>query len=138
MAEDRIREMAGDGADIEERTLKLSGSDVRNGTRRPVNISLRNGAISVSIARIDAQRSSFLSEEIVHSIMRQIRISVTFPRTQRFGMQQADRILERLRTDRTEKFVGAGRFLCCVSGLKSLKYQTKTIGAIRAAITTIA
>jgi hypothetical protein len=41
-------------------------------------------------------------------------------------------------TDSTEKFVGVVRFLSCVSGPKCLKYQTKTIGAIRTAITTIA
>jgi hypothetical protein len=37
MAEDRIREMAGDGADVEERTPKVPDADVRNGTRQPVN-----------------------------------------------------------------------------------------------------
>jgi hypothetical protein len=54
MAEDRIREMPGDGVDIEERIPRVPGSDVRNGTRQPVNISWKNGATSVSIARIDA------------------------------------------------------------------------------------
>jgi hypothetical protein len=34
-------------------------------------------------------------------------------------------------TDGTDKFVGAGGFLSCVSGLKCLKYQTKTIRAIK-------
>jgi hypothetical protein len=53
MTEDRIREMPGDGADIEERTPKVPGLDVRNRTRQPVNISSKNGAMSVSIARID-------------------------------------------------------------------------------------
>jgi hypothetical protein len=33
MAEDRIGEMAGDGADIEERTLNVPYSDAENGTR---------------------------------------------------------------------------------------------------------
>jgi hypothetical protein len=46
--------MPGDGADIEEWTPKVQGSDVRNGTRQPANISSKNGAMSVSIARIDA------------------------------------------------------------------------------------
>jgi hypothetical protein len=45
--------MAGDGADIEERIPKVPDSDVRNGTRQPVTISSKNGAMSVSIARID-------------------------------------------------------------------------------------
>jgi hypothetical protein len=54
MAEDRIREMPGDGADIEKRTPKMPDSDVRNGTRQAVNILSKNGAMSVSIARIDA------------------------------------------------------------------------------------
>jgi hypothetical protein len=53
MAEDRIREMPGDGADIEERTPKMPDSDVRNGTGQAVNISSKNGAMSVSIARMD-------------------------------------------------------------------------------------
>jgi hypothetical protein len=52
MAEDRIREMPGDGADIEEWISKVPDSDVRNGTRQPVDISMKNGAMSVSIARI--------------------------------------------------------------------------------------
>jgi hypothetical protein len=47
--------MAGDGADIETGSPKVPGSDVRNGTRQPVTISLKNGAMSVSIARIDAR-----------------------------------------------------------------------------------
>jgi hypothetical protein len=51
MAEYRIREMPGDGADVEKRTPKVPGSDVRNGTRQPVNISSKNGAMSVSIPR---------------------------------------------------------------------------------------
>jgi hypothetical protein len=46
--------MPGDGTDIEERTSKLPVSDVRNRTRQPVNISSKNGAMSVTIARIDA------------------------------------------------------------------------------------
>jgi hypothetical protein len=46
--------MEGDAGDIEERILKLSGSDVRHGTRHPVNISPKNGAISVGSARTDA------------------------------------------------------------------------------------
>jgi hypothetical protein len=46
--------MPGDGADIEKRIPKVAGSDVRNGTRQPVDISSKNGAMSVSIARIDA------------------------------------------------------------------------------------
>jgi hypothetical protein len=46
--------MAGAGGDIKERTPKVLGSDVRNGTRQPVNFSSKNGAIPVSIARIDA------------------------------------------------------------------------------------
>jgi hypothetical protein len=46
--------MPGDGGDIEERTPKVPGSDVRNGTRQPVNISSKNGASSIRIARIDA------------------------------------------------------------------------------------
>jgi hypothetical protein len=46
--------MPGNGADIGKRTPKVPGSDVRNGTRQPVNISLKDGAMSVSIARIDA------------------------------------------------------------------------------------
>jgi hypothetical protein len=54
MTEDRIREMPGDGADIAKRTPKIPVSNVRNGTRQPVNISSKNGAMSVSIARIDA------------------------------------------------------------------------------------
>jgi hypothetical protein len=54
MPEDRIREMPGDGADIDTRTSKVPGSDVRNRTRHPVNISSKNGAMSVSIASIDA------------------------------------------------------------------------------------
>jgi hypothetical protein len=37
----------------------------------------------------------------------------------------------------TEKFVGTGRFLSCVSRIRCLKYQTKTIRAIRIAIPTI-
>jgi hypothetical protein len=54
MAENRIREMPGNGADIEKQTPKIPGSDVRNGTRQPVNISSKNGAMSVSIPRRDA------------------------------------------------------------------------------------
>jgi hypothetical protein len=54
MAEDWIREMPGDGADIEERTPKVPDSDARNGMRQPVNISSENGAMSVGIARIAA------------------------------------------------------------------------------------
>jgi hypothetical protein len=41
-------------------------------------------------------------------------------------------------TDGTDNFVGKGRFLSCVSEFKCLKYQTKTIGAIKIAIPTIA
>jgi hypothetical protein len=51
MAENQIRERRGDGVDIEEQ-----GSTVRNGTRQPVNISSKNGAISVNIASIDESR----------------------------------------------------------------------------------
>jgi hypothetical protein len=54
MAEDGIREKPGDGADIEQWTLKLPGSDVSNGVRQPVNISPKNVAMSASIARRDA------------------------------------------------------------------------------------
>jgi hypothetical protein len=54
MAEDRLREMRGDGSDIEERTSDMLDSDVRKKTRQPVNISSKNGAMSVSIVRIDA------------------------------------------------------------------------------------
>jgi hypothetical protein len=58
MTEDRIREMPEDGADIEKRTPKMPGSDVRNGMRQAVNILLKNGAMSVSIARIDAKANA--------------------------------------------------------------------------------
>jgi hypothetical protein len=54
MAEDRIREMRGDRADIKERTPKVPNSDVRNETRQPVNISSKNGTMSVSISTRDA------------------------------------------------------------------------------------
>jgi hypothetical protein len=49
-----IREMVGDGADIDERIPKMPDSDVRNGTRQPANISPKNGGMSVRIARIYA------------------------------------------------------------------------------------
>jgi hypothetical protein len=48
--------MAGDGADIEEQILKVSDSNVRHGTR---NISPKNGAISVGIARRDAHTKAY-------------------------------------------------------------------------------
>jgi hypothetical protein len=54
MAEDRIHEMARDGADIEERAPTVPHADARNGTRPPGNISSKNGGMSVSIARIGA------------------------------------------------------------------------------------
>jgi hypothetical protein len=54
MAEDRIHEMARDGADIEERALTVPHADVRNGTHHLGNISSKSGGISVSIARIGA------------------------------------------------------------------------------------
>jgi hypothetical protein len=53
MAEGRIREMPGDGADIEARTPKAPDSDVRNGPCQLVKISSKNGAASVSITRRD-------------------------------------------------------------------------------------
>jgi hypothetical protein len=37
-----------------------------------------------------------------------------------------------------EKFVGTGRFLSCASGLKCMKYQTKTIGVMKIAMTMMA
>jgi hypothetical protein len=46
--------MRGDGADIEARIPKVSSSDVKTGTRQPVNSSPKSGAMSVSIDRIDA------------------------------------------------------------------------------------
>jgi hypothetical protein len=52
IAEDRIHEMPGDGAEIEERTPKVPGSDARNEMRQPVNISSKNGTMSVSIASV--------------------------------------------------------------------------------------
>jgi hypothetical protein len=81
----------------------------------------RNGAISVTIGRIDAhiradaripitapfgRASPFLIEERAHSITRQLRIPVNFPKTEhipnqnpnqdreQFGMQLAGRVLE--------------------------------------------
>jgi hypothetical protein len=54
MAKDRIREMPGNGADVGKRTPKVPGSDVRSGTRQAVNISSKNGAMSVSLPRRDA------------------------------------------------------------------------------------
>jgi hypothetical protein len=45
--------MPGGEADIEEWALKAPGSDVRNGTRQSMNISSKNGAMSVGIARRD-------------------------------------------------------------------------------------
>jgi hypothetical protein len=45
--------MAGDGADFDERVPKMPRSNVRNGMHQPVNISLKNSAMFVSMARID-------------------------------------------------------------------------------------
>jgi hypothetical protein len=54
MAEDRTCEKPGDGQKSKQMNQKVAGSDIRNGTRQPVNISPKDGAMSVSIARIDA------------------------------------------------------------------------------------
>lgn len=61
--------IAEDGADIEELTPKVLCSAVRNETRQPVSISPKNGAMSVSIARIDKRKLykrklSFLSPRL--------------------------------------------------------------------------
>jgi hypothetical protein len=55
MAGDLVREKPGDGADIQELTREVRSSDVRNGTHRLANISPKKGAMSVSIARRNAQ-----------------------------------------------------------------------------------
>jgi hypothetical protein len=45
--------MPGDGAGIEQQAPKVPGSDVRNGTPQPANISSKNAAMPVSIAKRD-------------------------------------------------------------------------------------
>jgi hypothetical protein len=78
MAEDRIPEMPRDGGHIEEPTAKVPGSDVRNGTRPSVNISSKNGAISVSIARRDAHTKEDARVPIT------VPFGVTIPNTFRY------------------------------------------------------
>jgi hypothetical protein len=81
MAEDWIREIRGDGADIEARTRKAPGSAIGNGTRQPGNISSKNGAMFVSIARRNAHAKSSGSHVDAPSVRMQPAIVIPHRRT---------------------------------------------------------